>query len=129
MTPVDLDAVRRLADAATPGPWTWNDCQEMLGHGDAPDAIIETDSGCYGPEDYDRAFIAASRTLVPAMADEIAELRDASDAIEAALKSVIRAQRATIAALRESLRRCDPVLSTAQVSAAEAGDAAYCGAV
>ena len=56
-------------------------------------------------------------------------MNDASDAIEAALKSVIRAQRATIAALRESLRRCDPVLSTAQVSAAEAGDAAYCGAV
>ena len=63
--------MRKLVDAATPGPWTWNDCQEMLGHGDAPDAIIETDSGCYGPEDYDRAFIAASRTLMPVMADEI----------------------------------------------------------
>lgn len=73
---------KRLADAATPGPWIWPG-DSMYGNGgeregdcfDPP--IIETDSGHYGPEENDRDFIAAARTAVPSLIAEVGRLREA----------------------------------------------------
>lgn len=75
MTPQELIArARSLSEAATPGPWQI--------HGKSAnkwDNIGRCGDGCgilvYGPHDSD--FIAASRTLIPALADALEEaLRD-----------------------------------------------------
>jgi len=73
----DLDRLESIARAATPGPWWWNDMDEMVSDSDGPEwdmdldwtsgkpvrvgptRVIETDSGYYPPRDNDRAHIAA----------------------------------------------------------------------
>ena len=78
----DVDRVRlrlrELADAATHGPWTYDDGDGMV--------YAPFDSG--GIEDYDEvartcsgttcdpAFIAAARTAVPALLDEVERLAE-----------------------------------------------------
>ena len=66
---IDLDDLERIACAATPGPWTWRDDRlfgppRVVDYGLGPERddalIIETDGGHYGPEEPDRAHIAAN---------------------------------------------------------------------
>lgn len=90
MSELEIKIIRERCEAATPGPWVWSDGGEMLaaGAGDEddmrwdgqgsyapPTKVIETDSGVYPPRDNDRAFIAAARSDVPALLDEIDRLR------------------------------------------------------
>lgn len=69
-----LAKLERLCKKATPGPWVWNEAQNMHG----PDrwaTVIETDSGMYPPRQNDRDFIAASRTAMPELIAEVRRLR------------------------------------------------------
>jgi hypothetical protein len=77
MSDLDLERLRSIAQAATPGPWYWNGEDQMvtMSPGDSgdmrwdwngekgrtvpPTTIIETDSGHYPPRENDRAHIAA----------------------------------------------------------------------
>ena len=89
---LDLDAIRARADAATPGPWWAWDRGTFVGFEIAvgapakdgrpvdrlPDAM-RTDIGCRE----DAEFIAAARTDVPALLDEIEALRSVAEAAAA----------------------------------------------
>lgn len=75
------------SNAATPGPWEWDDRDELHGFGGRPldnriewedghpgSKIIETDNGCYMPRDGDAEFIKHARSDIPWL---LAELRAA----------------------------------------------------
>jgi hypothetical protein len=80
--PIDLDAAQALADAATPGPWTsWRKIPGVVRiETTTGDALIYRDS--LDEEDgqliteADAEFIAAARTVVPALIAEVQELRE-----------------------------------------------------
>lgn len=85
-TPIDLDAVRRTAQAATSGPWTLTDhpndrtyrITADTGDDDGPALIAILPIHPDDEPDLVRAdgtLITAARTLMPAMADEITRLR------------------------------------------------------
>lgn len=89
--PLNLDALQALCDAATEGPWVWEDNKlgsPATGDGDhltwdggedglegRGTRIIETDGGYYPPRANDRAFIAAAREAMPALIQEVRRLR------------------------------------------------------
>jgi hypothetical protein len=80
LTVEELKAIRERADKATPGPWRWDtEFCEIRAVDDYDRAIVETDSGCYGPCAEDAMFIAAVRADVPALLDHIAELQQLLD--------------------------------------------------
>ena len=86
--PIDTEALRRLADAATPGPWVVKTCEPCAEHGREDVQIwdergeipiaqwmddADPDAGA------DAEFIAAAREAVPALLDRIARLEAQSD--------------------------------------------------
>lgn len=84
---VDIDKLRALCDAATPGPWEWNDGflwnvehdTGVLSHSHIPEdnACQECSAGTRWPiSDENKAFIAAARAAVPELLDEITRLRE-----------------------------------------------------
>lgn len=70
-----LDDLEKLEREATPGPWTWNHVDQLVGPDDIrdyglgpenhPTKIIETDSGVYPPSEADAALIPAMRNALP----------------------------------------------------------------
>lgn len=77
MSPERLKELRALAEAATPGPW----------HIDGPNAddvvaevssltVVPRTNGMLCAPRYDAAFIAASRSAVPELLDEVERLRE-----------------------------------------------------
>lgn len=82
-----------LADAATEGPWealphhsSTTRCNGIRQGGfpgpesdeyDLEGFVVETDSGEYAPDMATARFIAAARTAVPALVEEVGRLRDA----------------------------------------------------
>ena len=92
MTAVEAVHLRKLCEAATPGPWetydernrTWWVDSSNTPESRTTGAVAETGEHELGPED--AAFIAASRTALPACLDEIerlrAALREACEAID-----------------------------------------------
>lgn len=80
MTPAELAAIRERAEAATPGPWTErrNDDEDndFLYSIDGADGqpIVKADCGVYPPDKEDATFIAAARSDVPALLDEVERL-------------------------------------------------------
>lgn len=78
MTKVDLDEVRKLVEAATSGPWSHvsgQDVRVFYPHYSHRMALASTDGNA--------EFIARSRTLLPAMAEELAAARACIEAAEA----------------------------------------------
>lgn len=77
MSDLDLKEISRLCEAATPGPWkTWPDGTEESVESESLGRFV-----CHlnsNMRDYreDSAFIAASRTLVPALSAEVKRLRE-----------------------------------------------------
>lgn len=71
---IDLSAVKRLCEAATPGPWTFVEpeapagaCEVRAHDGDEiADFVSQCESG-----GFNAALIAASRTLIPELVTEI----------------------------------------------------------
>ena len=97
--PLDLDAVRAVTDAATPGPW-WNLGESIYTHElpppDQPFDELEYDDWlenakpvCYGDTETvaDAVFIASAREWVPVLVGEVERLRAAqtADALNSAL--------------------------------------------
>ena len=98
MPELDLDAVKALCDAATPGPWERYAGSPKTRYIVAPNVEhIDVDEADWGPEVgnvlavgtlhdprawryADVEFIAQSRTLVPALAAEVERLRTERDA-------------------------------------------------
>jgi hypothetical protein len=88
-TPLDLDAIQARADKATPGPWAVPGANvfRVIAIGPEPTGIVEypEEHFYYGNDDLvyqrhqdpgaDRAFIAAARTDVPALVNELRALR------------------------------------------------------
>lgn len=95
--PIDPEALRKLADAATEGPWHWDPpSDEAWPSGDesllAGEEVVlygwgYDASGIEG-SDEDRAFIAAARTAVPALLDALAAAEHRATRAEA--QSAIR---------------------------------------
>ena len=85
--PVDLDALEKLAEEATPGPW---------GHDILEAQVFDTenDSVCDLIEPQNAEFITRCRTAVPAL---IAELRDAREKLD----NLRREVRALVKAIRK----------------------------
>ncbi len=85
----ELDAWQKLADDATAGPWEWGDYRD--GHGlegrllsrasSDPKVILRPVATSWEGdyeieyEEQDGAFIASSRTIVPALIAEVRRLR------------------------------------------------------
>lgn len=99
--PIDCDALRELAEKATPGPWHWGPpsdsawpqgdeslCagEELVLYGWGYDA-----SGIDG-SDEDRAFIAAARTALPALLDETTALRGRIDVLRDQIGTEVRSR-------------------------------------
>lgn len=87
---------KRLTEAATPGPWTWDDDDwgelVLLGEKDAT-IIRRNDDGELVSDHDDRNFIAVARTAMSALLDAVAALtadlaaaRRERDALAAALE-------------------------------------------
>lgn len=107
VTDAELSEIEKACAAATPGPWRWEKDQMVSpwqdeadmglardrgeeawsrmeelkkAYGEHPavwEPIIETDSGCYGPREVDRQFIASTRAWLPALVVEVRRLRGA----------------------------------------------------
>lgn len=89
MTPERRAEYRRLADAATPGPWEWSHLLNPNGllSGDCEVIAILPEHTCsLEMLEADAAFIAASRTAVPELLDEVERL----EALNASLKTLVR---------------------------------------
>ncbi len=79
--PLDLEALERLAEVATPPPWRWDarsvsvddagnekPCGNIYAERDGEQVpIIVTDGGYYPPTVPDGAFILAAREALPAL--------------------------------------------------------------
>lgn len=76
--PIDTEALRRLADAATPGPWPLFSGGEYVG---GVGILVAPDDGGVSPAN--AAFIAAARTALPALLDENTALRARATRAEA----------------------------------------------
>jgi len=66
MTDDALIRLRALCDAATPGPWDESGLRSLLRYGRKHDGPWDECDGVI-PDDTDAAFIAASRTALPAL--------------------------------------------------------------
>lgn len=71
---VDTAAARALADAATPGPWESAEGYEGYDIESATGFVAGCKFGAVKSTE-DAEFIAASRSLVPALCDEVDRLR------------------------------------------------------
>lgn len=81
MAELDYDELQRLADAATPGPWSWHSRQTV--DGDSWAVFGTSDRALAGNRDGwtpDAEFIAASRSAVPALLARVRELEAERDA-------------------------------------------------
>lgn len=87
--PIDTEALRRLADAATPGPWEVSG--SLVGIGRTKPNIGQT----WGPRwRQDIEFICAARTAVPALLDALAAAEHRATRAEA--QSAIRGRAVVI---------------------------------
>ena len=86
MTNEEILEAKRLAEAATPGPWAYEyparHYQHILAVGPGNPAMGQAIANTWFDPDSDRqgreqdaAFIAAARTLVPTLADDLLEAR------------------------------------------------------
>ena len=78
----DIAELRRLAEAATPGPWEWDDnhARPGLRHGRSFGGVLFRCGALYGPDAADAAFIAAANpAAVLALLDHLAHMREARD--------------------------------------------------
>ena len=78
------DSIRARVEAATPGPWEWDD-PYVLGQA-PPDGMVVTYIYQFDtkPANHDRAFIAAARQDIPALL----RIADTADALATTLGSV-----------------------------------------
>jgi hypothetical protein len=111
VTPLDLEAIRKRAEAATAGPWVAvpedddrcdgiyseapvaDDDESRFKNGDRL-AIVITDSGYYPPMMPDAEFIAAARQDIPALLSALEATREAGEKLLTALPADMALWRA-----------------------------------
>ncbi len=102
MSKQHVEAIERaLAAGPTPGPWHWHEDENMYpvtedehrrrfgppnynsdGREEHVEAVIQTDSGYYGPDNPTRAYIAAANPeALRAILDRLAELERSNEAM------------------------------------------------
>ena len=86
MTP-EFAELRRLAEAATPGPWEWDDdhARPGLRHGRSFGGVLFRCGALYGPDAGDAAYIAAAN---PAAVLGLLDALDERDALAAKVERV-----------------------------------------
>ena len=106
MTTADRNRLRKLADAATPGPWenTRNGVQQTIGAATKVGDYKYEGVGIV-PEEYvrqeDAEFIAAARTAVPALLDALASAEDRATQAKARIRHLEATAQITV---RKALR-------------------------
>lgn len=70
--PIDTKAERRICEAATPGPWTW----QLQGVTDAMGPAIWAGNSSVPSTNADCAFITHIRTAYPRVLDELESTRE-----------------------------------------------------
>ncbi|GAA3765737.1 hypothetical protein [Micromonospora maritima] len=109
----DIDAIRKLADAATDGPWrTWTvDPRPRFQVG--PTSPFRPVAEVYERDEHgnDSTFIAAARTFVPQLCDEIEQLTAYNRAVKGANED-LRARVAELTADAARADRLDQELAT-----------------
>jgi hypothetical protein len=101
MTPLDIAAIRARADAATKEPWAVVDDagQGVVSLGDVPLREMVVAMTSQGRVDHaSMGFIAAARTDVPALCDEVDRLR------AAITQALVHFGECSIPAAEETLR-------------------------
>jgi hypothetical protein len=102
LTPEQIQEWKRLADAATPGPWRHRHVEPLAKWGVSVNEVEAPESdACWiakvlnhehcirtKPGDQNAHFIAASRSAVPALCDEVERLRAENDRLREALRQV-----------------------------------------
>src|SRR5689334_1824607 len=90
-SPVDRAALARLAEAATPGPWTaYSNTIRYGGAGGSLEILCEVNTtGRHGSWRADATFIAAAREAVPGLLLENERLREAAEAYVEAVESYL----------------------------------------
>ena len=112
----DVAELRRLAEAATPGPWEWDDnhARPGLRHGRSFGGVLFRCGALYGPDAADAAFIAAANpAVVLALLDRLAHMTEARDNARAEverLAAVVEAVREYAAARQANIDH-GPLLS------------------
>ena len=100
ITDDEIKAARALCEAATPGPWTARFDEYVIGDNVSARVSIRNDDGAWVDSERtivnesmrgDAAFIAASRTLVPRLLDEVERLKAAlAEAVELAGEAIVQ---------------------------------------
>lgn len=119
MTDEELAAAKALCDAATSGPWVIvgrhdrgdgepfgiDSIDSMV---DCIDPIVKADSGVYGPRGPDAEFIAASRTLVPKLIEEVERLKTEYVELDDAYQNIIESHgKCVVGPFRAALEKAD----------------------
>ena len=104
MTNEEILEAKRLAKAATPGPWSAECFDEELDLWQVPEALVSASADADYPDGRNAVFIAAARTLVPALADDLLAER----AAHAETKQTIHEQVAELDALSVALMNREP---------------------
>jgi len=82
MNQIRLDEIRKRAESATPGPWTWNDGEDLVQaeykykYGGTILWPIFDGRGFVQAKNDDARFIECSRQDIPDLLDEIERLRE-----------------------------------------------------
>jgi hypothetical protein len=96
LTDKEIAELRRLEQEATPAPWLWEEgFRQIVALADDPEGrdgedwdeeagrfrakrIVQTDGGCYGPREKDRALIVTTRNTLARLLDEVEHWRNFS---------------------------------------------------
>ena len=81
MTPAELDELDRLASEATPGLWVPKRDGRSLWEINALTEDMAENLICTACDEGEAAFIAASRTAIPALVAEVRRLREALEKV------------------------------------------------
>ena len=92
MSDIDRAELRRLAKAATPGPWAWDDdhARPGLRHGREFGGILLRCGALYGPAAADAAYIAAAVNALPDLLNALEKAEGHRDPLAATLIEVQR---------------------------------------
>ena len=105
----DVAELRRKAEAATPGPWEWDDDDERPGlrHGIGFGGLLLRCGTWYGPGEENASYIAAANpAAVLGLLDLLAHMTEARDNARAEVANTLRERLAVVVANHPD-PRCD----------------------
>jgi hypothetical protein len=115
----DLAKLRALCAAASPAPWR-NGADPS--HFDAPEVTDDKTFSYYITTDADAAFVAAARSALPQLLDEVERLRESTECLEGARSDLARQLAAMTDARDEMTRTRDEACNIADTAIKMQGD-------